>query len=227
MQQLLPVHRFARDPAAYCIKTCAWFCSTVPLQLTVNVRYIFTFHPSHFITLHTSHCTLHTSHFPIHTTQFTLTIQRVPIIHHTSHRAVNDPVWAAFVADIGKGQPAVFPATCVVTDVNALIEAVWPGGSFMCDDNRGILTMTREDAATINKRVMAAFVGDADIALSLDKALVIFGVVFSFHACVCCVCAVITPCAAHAFRVRCWHCLPCGLIVRGRTVTLFTTRLSL
>ena len=60
----------------------------------------------------------------------------------------------------------------MVADVDALIDAVWPGGSFMCDDNRGILTMTREDAATINKRVMAAFVGDADYALSLDTASV-------------------------------------------------------
>jgi hypothetical protein len=78
----------------------------------------------------------------------------------------------------------VFPASCVVPDVNALIEAVWPGGSFMCDDNRGILTMTREDAASINKRVMDAFIGDADTAFSLDKASVIICDVFSFLTCV-------------------------------------------
>ena len=42
--------------------------------------------------------------------------------------------------------------------------------------------MTREDAATINKRVMAAFVGDADVALSLDKATVIVWICFI---CVC------------------------------------------
>lgn len=130
-------------------------------------------------THHSSHVQLHTSH---------------SFIFHTLHRAVNDPVWAAFVAGIGKGRPAVFPATCVVADVSALIEAVWPGGSFMCDDHRGILTMTREDSAIINKRVMAAFVGDADIALSLDKVSVIVCVVFLFHACVCCVCTECTPC---------------------------------
>ncbi len=38
MQQLLPVHRFARDPAAYCLKTCAWYGCTVPLQLILNIR---------------------------------------------------------------------------------------------------------------------------------------------------------------------------------------------
>jgi ATP-dependent DNA helicase PIF1 len=38
MQQLLPVHRFARDPAAYCFKTCAWYGFTVSLQLALNVR---------------------------------------------------------------------------------------------------------------------------------------------------------------------------------------------
>ena len=40
MQQLLPVHRFAKDPAAYCFKTCCWYPLTKPLSLTVNVRAI-------------------------------------------------------------------------------------------------------------------------------------------------------------------------------------------
>jgi hypothetical protein len=114
MQQLLPVHRFARDPAAYCIKTCAWFSSTVPLQLTVNVRYNSTFHPPHcklhhshctlqtsplftFLTfplnIHTSRCqrhttygTLHTSHCTLHTaTQHSATHHTTRITLHTSH----------------------------------------------------------------------------------------------------------------------------------------------
>lgn len=38
MQQLLPVHRFARDPAAYCVKTCDWFSDAVALKLSQNVR---------------------------------------------------------------------------------------------------------------------------------------------------------------------------------------------
>ena len=90
MQQLLPVHRFARDPAAYCIKTCAWFSSTVPLQLTVNVRYNFTFHSPH-CKRHTSHCTLQTaplftfrtSHFNIHTSHCQRHITYGTL--HTSH----------------------------------------------------------------------------------------------------------------------------------------------
>ena len=158
-----------------------------PSQFTLHIA-LFTLHTTHCNTAHcnTSHYPHHTSHFTLHTSHFTLHTAHFPIhplsfILHTSHRAVNDPVWAAFVADIGKGQPAVFPATCVVTDVNALIEAVWPGGTLMCEDNRGILTMTREYEATINKRVMAAFVGDVDIALSLDTASVIVCVVFSFR----------------------------------------------
>ena len=40
MQQLLPVHRFARDPAAYCVNTCSWFPNALPLQLHQNMRAI-------------------------------------------------------------------------------------------------------------------------------------------------------------------------------------------
>jgi hypothetical protein len=40
MQQLLPVHRFAKDPAAYCIKMCPWWHQTVTLPLSQNVRAI-------------------------------------------------------------------------------------------------------------------------------------------------------------------------------------------
>jgi len=123
MQQLLPVHRFAKDPAAYCFKTCAWFPLTKPLSLTVNVR------------------------------------------------AVADPMWAAFVASVGQGSPAVFPSECIVADVDALIAAVWPSG-FKVDTNCCILTMTRDDASMINQRITNAFVGDPDPALSLDTALV-------------------------------------------------------
>lgn len=100
MQQLLPVHRFCSDPSAYCFKTCEWFCSTLPLLLSVNVR------------------------------------------------AANDPVWSTFVASVGKGTPAIFPTSCLVDDVNALIAAVWPEGFFV-NDNRSILTMTRKDAVEI------------------------------------------------------------------------------
>jgi hypothetical protein len=124
MQQLLPVHRFAPDPAAYCFKTCAWFCTTVPLNLTVNVR------------------------------------------------AVADPVWSVFVAGVGKGLPALFPASCMVPDVEALIATIWPDGNFMVADQRSILTMTRDDAASINGRIMDKFPGLHDYALSLDAALV-------------------------------------------------------
>ncbi len=38
MQQLLPIHRFAKDPAAYCFKMCDWFSLTTALKLTVNIR---------------------------------------------------------------------------------------------------------------------------------------------------------------------------------------------
>ena len=38
MQQLLPVHRFAKDPAVYCIKMCSWWSDVVPLQLVYNER---------------------------------------------------------------------------------------------------------------------------------------------------------------------------------------------
>jgi hypothetical protein len=124
MQQLLPVHRFARDPAAYCFKTCAWFCATLSLKLTVNVR------------------------------------------------AALDPEWSEFVAGVGKGLPALFPDTCIVTDVDRLIAAVWPDGNFLVDDLRSILTMTRNDAASINQRVLDMIPGLPDYALSLDAALV-------------------------------------------------------
>jgi hypothetical protein len=38
MQQLLPIHRFAKDAAAYCFKMCDWFPLATSLQLTVNIR---------------------------------------------------------------------------------------------------------------------------------------------------------------------------------------------
>ena len=131
MQQLLPVHRFARDPAAYCFKTCGWFCTTVPLHLTVNVR------------------------------------------------AAADHEWSEFVARVGKGSPALFPASCMVPDEDALIDAVWPDGNFMVQDQRSILTMTRDASASINQRVLGKFPGLPDFALSLDVAMV-------SCCCVCC-----------------------------------------
>ena len=96
-------------------------------------------------------------------------------------RAAEDPVWAAFVASVGRGAPAVFPSHCVVDNVDALISAVWPGGNFRVSDNRSILTMTRDDAATINKLIIERFPGVPDCALSLDTALV--GAHFCFAFC--------------------------------------------
>ena len=37
-RQLLPVHRFASDPSAYCIKSCDWFNSAITLNLRANIR---------------------------------------------------------------------------------------------------------------------------------------------------------------------------------------------
>jgi hypothetical protein len=91
-------------------------------------------------------------------------------------RACNDTMWADFVAGVGKGLPAVFPTSCMVPDVDSLIDAVWPGRHFMVQDNRSVLTMTREDAQTINNRIIDMFVGDPDCALSLDAPLVSVGV---------------------------------------------------
>jgi hypothetical protein len=87
-------------------------------------------------------------------------------------RAASDPVWSAFVAGVGRGLPALFPDSCMVADENALIAAVWPDGNFLVDGLRSILTMTRNDAATINNRVVELFPGLTDYALSLDTALV-------------------------------------------------------
>jgi hypothetical protein len=123
LQQLLPVHRFAKDPAVYCIKMCSWWRDVVPLQLVVN------------------------------------------------ERARADADWAAFVASIGAGQPAVFPEACVVPDVAALIAAVWPDANYLDHGLRSILTMTRADAADINSRIAAVCPGVADCALSIDNCL--------------------------------------------------------
>lgn len=123
MQQLLPVHRFAKDPAAYCVLMCPWWHRTVQLQLSQNVR------------------------------------------------AIADPVWAAFVAGIGKGLSAVFPTECVVADVAELIAALWHDGDFLTARAVSVLTMTRADAADINFRIAAVCPGVADFALSIDNAL--------------------------------------------------------
>ena len=37
-RQLLPVHRFAADPSAYCVKMCMWFSSATIFSLTQNIR---------------------------------------------------------------------------------------------------------------------------------------------------------------------------------------------
>jgi PIF1-like helicase len=133
MQQLLPVHRFAKDPAAYCVSTCSWFDQHVSLSLARNIR------------------------------------------------AAEDAMWAAFVASVGRGAPAVFPSHCVVDNADALISAVWPGGNFRVSDNRSILTMTRDDAATINKLIIELFPGVPDCALSLDNAMVSVHFGFAFR----------------------------------------------
>ena len=122
-QQLLPVHRFAKDPALYCAKLCAWWSDVVPLQLVRN------------------------------------------------ERASADPEWAAFVKGVGEGNPAVFPAACVVRDVQALIAAVWPDADYMAPGQRSILTMTRSDAAAINSTIASLCPGVMDCALSNDSAV--------------------------------------------------------
>jgi hypothetical protein len=68
----------------------------------------------------------------------------------------------------------------MVPDVEALVNAVWPGKIFTVPDNRSVLTMTREDAQTINNRVVDKFLGDPDFALSLDAPLVSVGARFSY-----------------------------------------------
>ena len=123
MQQLLPVHRFAKDPAAFCVKSCSWWSRTVDLQLTYNVR------------------------------------------------ASTDPVWAAFVSSVGRGLPALFPESCIVADVDALIEAMWPEEDFLGSSLNSILTMTRADAAAINARIASQCPGVTEYAYSLDSAL--------------------------------------------------------
>jgi hypothetical protein len=38
LRQLLPIHRFAKDPASFCLLTCQWLNVSKALQLTVNMR---------------------------------------------------------------------------------------------------------------------------------------------------------------------------------------------
>lgn len=165
MQQLLPVHRFAKDPAAYCIKMCTWFAQREHLALIHNVR------------------------------------------------AAEDPDWAAFVAGIGRGLHAVFPASCNVPDLDALLAAVWPGGNFRVSDVRSILTMTREDAYNINKVIIDKFPGVPDYALSLDAALV--------SAVACCICA----CCSFCLLLQClqqvvvWCCVTVSYRIVTRRIT--------
>ena len=141
-RQLLPVHKFAPDPSSYCIKSCNWYASAVTLTLHANIR-------------------------------------------------ASDPDWASFVLNIGNGHtPVTFPNENLCSDADALLNAVWPethdGNRFR--GNRSILTTTRcfvfayisgvitlilhrEDAATINEKILALIPGVQDCAISLDEAL--------------------------------------------------------
>jgi hypothetical protein len=124
MRQLLPVHRFAPDPAAFSLLTCSWFSNTTRLLLQQNMR------------------------------------------------TADDADWSKFVARIGNGCHAVFPASCVCDSVDALIAKVWPESNFLLPGNRSILTLTREDARIINLRILDVFPGEMDYAISKDAALV-------------------------------------------------------
>jgi PIF1-like helicase/Helitron helicase-like domain at N-terminus len=124
MRQLLPVQRFAPDPAAFSLLTCSWFANTTNLFLNQNMR------------------------------------------------SADDVEWSEFVASIGNGCHAVFPAACVCESVDDLIAKVWPDGNFQVLGNRSILTLTREDARSMNLRILDAFPGEMDYAISKDAALV-------------------------------------------------------
>jgi len=140
MRQLLPVHRFARDPSLYCVNLCTWFQTAIQLALTDNMR------------------------------------------------AAEDPLWAGLLELVGRGDDVIFPSHCVVKDLDALIAAVWPNDNYCVDDNRSVVTMTREDATMINGLILHKFPGvsgvcivyslivrvviiSVDMALSCDLAL--------------------------------------------------------
>ncbi len=124
MRQLLPVHRFAPDPAAFSLLTCSWFPNISRLSL------------------------------------------------HQNMRSADDVEWSNFVSKVGDGGHATFPAACVCESVDALIAKVWPDSDFQLPGNRSILTLTREDARSINLRILDAFPGVVDYAISKDVALV-------------------------------------------------------
>jgi hypothetical protein len=88
-------------------------------------------------------------------------------------RSAADAEWSDFVSKIGDGCHATFPATCVCESVDALIAKVWPDSDFRLPGNRSILTLTREDARSINLRILDAFPGVVDYAISKDVAMVI------------------------------------------------------
>jgi hypothetical protein len=124
MRQLLPIHRFAPDPAAFSLLTCSWFSNSTRLFLNQNMR------------------------------------------------SADDAEWSDFVSKIGDGCHAIFPAACVCESIDALIAKVWPDSNFQLPGNRSILTLTREDARSINLRILDAFPGVVDYAISKDVALV-------------------------------------------------------
>jgi hypothetical protein len=124
LRQLLPIHRFAPDPAVFSLLTCSWFSHTVRLFLYENMR------------------------------------------------SAVDTEWGQFVASVGNGCDVVFSAANVCPTVEDLIAKVWPDGKFQFTGNRSILTLTREDARSINMRILEVFPGIVDYAISKDVALV-------------------------------------------------------
>jgi hypothetical protein len=124
MRQLLPIHRFAPDPAVYSLLTCSWFKDTIRLCLNQNMR------------------------------------------------SSGDAMWTQFVTRIGNGWNPVFPTECICECVGDLIAKVWPDSNFQLPGNRSILTLTRDDARSINMQILDAFPGQMDYAISKDAALV-------------------------------------------------------
>lgn len=76
------------------------------------------------------------------------------------------------VTRIGNGWNPVFPTECICECVGDLIAKVWPDSNFQLPGNRSILTLTRDDARSINMQILDAFPGQMDYAISKDAALV-------------------------------------------------------
>jgi PIF1-like helicase len=95
---------------------------------------------------------------------------RAQVLKLTHNWRCRQPEWLELLDDIGMGRCKVIevPATSSRLDVESVIAHVWSDAATAPTANKAVLTLTLEDAATVNQQVIDALPGASIISLSVD-----------------------------------------------------------